>query len=45
LQIVFAADAHVAEGEVLHEEPTVNEGKSLNFRVGVQMPTVRKDSI
>jgi hypothetical protein len=32
LEMVFAADAHLAVGQVLREEPTVNKGKSLKFR-------------
>jgi hypothetical protein len=41
LQTVFAAYARLAEGQILHEEPTVDKGKSLKFRVGTRMPTVR----
>jgi hypothetical protein len=39
LQTVFVADAHLAEGQLLHKEPTLNKGKSLKFRIGMQMPT------
>jgi hypothetical protein len=31
LQILFAADAHLADGQLLLEKPTVNDGKSLKF--------------
>jgi hypothetical protein len=40
LHTVFLTDAHLAEGQVLREEPTVNRGKSLKFRVETRMPTV-----
>jgi hypothetical protein len=40
LKTVFAAVAHLAKGQVLREAPTVNKGKSLQFRIGTQMPTV-----
>jgi hypothetical protein len=40
LQSVFAADAHLAEGQVLREKPIVNKGKSLKFREGTQMKLV-----
>jgi hypothetical protein len=33
-QTLFVADAHLAEGQVLREEPTVNQGKFLKFRIG-----------
>jgi hypothetical protein len=29
----FEADAHLAEGQLLHEEPTVKKGKSLKLFV------------
>jgi hypothetical protein len=31
LQTIFAADAHLAEGQVMREEPTVNRGNLLNL--------------
>lgn len=37
LQMVFMADAHLAEGPVLCGEPTVNWGKSLKFQVETQI--------
>jgi hypothetical protein len=37
LQTVFAADAHLAERQVLREEPTENRGKSPKFLVETQM--------
>jgi hypothetical protein len=40
LQTVFSADAHLAKGQVLREEPTVKKGKCLKLRVGTRMPTV-----
>jgi hypothetical protein len=40
LQTVLAADAHLAERQVLHEKPAVNKGKSLNFREGTRISTV-----
>jgi hypothetical protein len=43
LNTVFAADAHLAEGQFLREEPTVNKGKSLKFREGARIPTVASE--
>jgi hypothetical protein len=40
LQTIFAADAHLAEGEVLLEKPTVHKWKSRKFEVGTLIPTV-----
>jgi hypothetical protein len=40
LKTPCVADAHLAEGQVLREEPTVNREKSLKFLAGMQMPTV-----
>jgi hypothetical protein len=31
LQMICVTDAHLAEGQVLCEEPTVNKGLSLKF--------------
>jgi hypothetical protein len=32
--------AHLAEGQLLYEEPAVNKGRSLKFRTGTGMPTI-----
>jgi hypothetical protein len=40
LHTVFAADAHLAEGQHLREVPTEDKGKSIKFREGTRMPTV-----
>jgi hypothetical protein len=40
LQTALAAGAHLAEGQVVREEPTVNKGKSLKFPEGTRLPTV-----
>jgi hypothetical protein len=40
LQTIFLADAHLADGQVLHEESTANKGKALKFRAGTRMSTV-----
>jgi hypothetical protein len=37
---MFAADAHVAEGQLLCEKTAVNKVKSLKFWIGKRMPTV-----
>jgi hypothetical protein len=34
LHVVYAADAHVAEEQLLHEEETANKGKFIKFREG-----------
>jgi hypothetical protein len=39
-KIVFAVDAHIAEGQVLREDLTINKGKSLKFRIETRIPTV-----
>jgi hypothetical protein len=31
LQMVLVADAHLAEGQILHKKPTVNKGKSIKL--------------
>jgi hypothetical protein len=36
LQTTLAADAHLAEGKVLHEEQTLNNAKSLIYRAGTR---------
>jgi hypothetical protein len=35
LQTTFAADAHLAEGQFLLEEQTLNIAKSLIYRAGI----------
>jgi hypothetical protein len=42
LQRTLAADAHVAEGQFLYEEETLNKGKSLIYRAGTRRPTISK---
>jgi hypothetical protein len=39
LQTTLAADAHLAEGQFLHEEQTLNHAKSLIYRAGTRRPT------
>jgi hypothetical protein len=36
LQTTLAADAHLAEGQFLHEEQTLNNAKSLMYRAGTE---------
>jgi hypothetical protein len=38
LQTALAANAHLAEGQFLHEEQTLNNAKSLIYRAGNQRP-------
>jgi hypothetical protein len=38
----LAADAHVAQGQCLHEGQTLNKAKSLIYRAGTGRPTVSK---
>jgi hypothetical protein len=40
LQTIFAADAHLAEGQLLHEEPAANKEKHQTFQKGTRMLTV-----
>jgi hypothetical protein len=40
LQTTLASDAHLAEGQFLLEEQTLNKGKSLMYRAG--RPTISK---
>jgi hypothetical protein len=40
LHTVFAADAHLPGEKVLREEPTINKGKFLKFRMGMRISTV-----
>jgi hypothetical protein len=39
LHTVFTADAHLTEGQLLHEEPAANKGKSIKLREVKRMPT------
>jgi hypothetical protein len=40
VHMVFAADAHLADGQLLREEPAVNREKSLELQEETRMPTV-----
>jgi hypothetical protein len=42
LQTTFAADAHLAEGQFLLAEQTLNIAKSLIYRAGTRRPTISK---
>jgi hypothetical protein len=42
LKPTLAADAHLAEGQSLDEEQTLNNGKSLIYRAGTRRPTISK---
>jgi hypothetical protein len=42
LQTTLAADAHLAEGQVLLEKQRLNNAKSLLYRAGTQRPTISK---
>jgi hypothetical protein len=42
LQTTLAADAHLAEGQFLHEKQTLNNAKSLIYRAGTRRPTISK---
>jgi hypothetical protein len=42
LQTTLAADAHLAEGQFLFEEQTLNNAKSLIYRAGTRRPTISK---
>jgi hypothetical protein len=42
LKRTLAADAHLAEGQFLLEEQTLNIEKSLIYRTGTRRPTVSK---
>jgi hypothetical protein len=42
LQITLAAEAHLAEGQFLPEEQTLNKAKSMIYRAGTRRPTVSK---
>jgi hypothetical protein len=40
--VTLAADAHLAEGQFLLEEQTLNKAKSLIYRAGTRKPTISK---
>jgi hypothetical protein len=42
LQTTLAADAHLAEGQFLLEEQTLNNAKSLIYRAGNRRPAISK---
>jgi hypothetical protein len=42
LQTTLAAEAHLAEGQFLLEEQTLNIEKPLIYRTGTRRPTVSK---
>jgi hypothetical protein len=42
LQTTLTADAHLAEGQFLHEEQTLNYAKSLIYRAVTRRPTISK---
>jgi hypothetical protein len=42
LQTTLAAEAHLAEGQYLLEEQTLNKVKSLIYRAGTRRPTISK---
>jgi hypothetical protein len=42
LQTTLAADAHLAEGQFLHNEQKLNNAKSLLYRAGTRRPTISK---
>jgi hypothetical protein len=42
LQTTLAADAHLAEEQFLDEEQTLNNAKSLIYRVGTRRTTIPK---
>jgi hypothetical protein len=41
-QTTLAADAHLAEGQFLLEDQTLNKAKSLMYRAGTRRPTIFK---
>jgi hypothetical protein len=41
----LAADAHLAEGQFLHEEQTLNKAKSLMYPAGTRRSTVSKTEV
>jgi hypothetical protein len=42
LQTTLAADSHLAKGQFLLEEQTLNNAKSLIYRAGTRRPTISK---
>jgi hypothetical protein len=42
LQTTLAADAHLAKGQFLLEEQTLNKEKSPMYRAGTRRPTLSK---
>jgi hypothetical protein len=42
LQTTLAAEAHLAEGQFLLEELTLNKETSLIYRAGIRRPTVSR---
>jgi hypothetical protein len=42
VQTTLAADAHLAEGQFLFEEQTLNDAKSLMYRAATRRPTISK---
>jgi hypothetical protein len=42
LQTALAAEAHLAEGQFLLTEQTLNIGKSRMYRAGTRRPTISK---
>jgi hypothetical protein len=42
LQATLAADAHLAEGQFLNGEQTLNRAKSLIYQAGTRRPTISK---
>jgi hypothetical protein len=41
-QTTLAADAHLAEGQFLHEDQLLNKVKFLIYRTGTRRPTISK---
>jgi hypothetical protein len=42
LQTTLAADVHLAEGQILLEEQTLNNPKSLIYQAGTRRPAISK---
>jgi hypothetical protein len=45
LQTTLAADAHLAEGQFVHEEQTLNNAKSLIYQAGTRRQTIFKPEV
>jgi hypothetical protein len=45
LQTTLASVAHLAEGQFLDEEQTLNNAKSLIYRAGTRRPTISRMNI